>query len=77
MTDTPAAKPQRKREIFRMPHMQVGETRTVDAPAQRGIIAHKDYLATTACGEEKPTVLVTRRADLVRCPDCKTAMAND
>jgi hypothetical protein len=51
--------------------------RVVDVPAAHGVGAHRDYLVTTACGEEKPTTLVTRRDDLVCCPDCVAAMAAD
>jgi hypothetical protein len=57
------------------PHLQVGETRTVDVPAQPGVGAHRDFLATTACEREVSTTLVTRIPARVRCPDCNTALA--
>jgi hypothetical protein len=61
----------RRWRLAAIPHMQVGEPRIVDVPAQHGVMAHKNYLATTACGEEKSNTLVTREADGVRCPDCR------
>jgi hypothetical protein len=56
------------------PHLQAGETRTVDVPARPGVWAHREFLATTVCEREVATTLVTRRADLVRCPGCKAAI---
>lgn len=61
----------RRWRLAAIPHLQVGEPRIVDAPAQPGIAAHKNYLATTACDQEMSTTLVTRETDRVRCPDCR------
>lgn len=63
--------------LQRIPHMQASDVRTVDVPAQHGVIAHRNFLVTTACGEEMPTTLVTRRRDKVRCPDCLAAEVSD
>lgn len=37
-------------------------------------MAHQDYLALTACGDTKPTTLVTRDQSRVRCQDCLDAI---
>jgi hypothetical protein len=69
MTETPAQA--RRRRLAEIPHKQASEVRTVDVPAAHGINAHRLYLVTTACGEEKPTTLTTRLDDRVRCERCK------
>jgi hypothetical protein len=59
------------------PHMQVGETRTVEVPAQPGVMAHRDFLATTVCGrDDVASTLVTQTRDRVRCPDCLAEMGD-
>lgn len=63
-----------RRRLASIPHKQVGDLRVVDVPAGRGIMAHKDYLASTACGEEIAATLVTTRDEHVRCAACKAAM---
>ncbi len=45
-----------------------------DDRGRHGIMAHKDYLAATACGQEMSTTGVTRQADRVRCPDCRVVI---
>jgi hypothetical protein len=65
----------RRRPLEDIPHKQVSDVRTVDVPAQPGVIAHRDYLVTTACRREMPTTLVTREDDRVRCTACKAATA--
>ena len=60
--------PRRRRPIEDIPHKQASDVRVVDVPARAGVMAHKDYLVTTACGEEMATTLVTTRDDKVRCP---------
>jgi hypothetical protein len=65
----------RRRRLEDIPHKQAGDVRVVDVPARQGVIAHKDYLVPTACGQEIPTTLVTRSDDRVRCTGCKAAMA--
>jgi hypothetical protein len=72
MTETPAQA--RRRRRAEIPHKQASEVRTVEVPAKPGVLAHKDFLVTTACGEEMPTTLVTRQDDRVRCERCKAAM---
>jgi hypothetical protein len=57
------------------PHKKAGDTRHVPAPARRGVAAHNDYLAPTACRREVATTLATRQDNLVRCPNCLAAMA--
>lgn len=74
MSDTREA---RRRRLADTPHRQASEVRITDVPAQHGAIAHKNYMVTTACGQEMPTTLVTRRDDWVRCPDCRAAMEQD
>lgn len=69
-----AAIPARRRPLADIPHMQVSEVRVIDVPAVPGVAAHKDYLVTTACGQEKTTTLVTQSAGQVRCVDCKAMM---
>lgn len=61
----------RRDRLAAIPHRQASEVRTVAVPARLGVMAHNDYLVTTACGQEMPTTLVTRRDDKVRCPDCR------
>ena len=70
--ETPAQA--RRRRLAEIPHKQASEVRVVDVPAQHGLIAHQDYLVTTACGDEKPTTLTTRRDDQVHCARCLAAM---
>jgi hypothetical protein len=72
MAETPAQA--RRRRLAEIPHKQASEIRITNVPAANGIIAHTLDQVTTACGEEKPTTLVTRRDDLVRCERCKAAM---
>ena len=56
------------------PHKQVSEVFTLDTPAQRGVMAHRDYLVLAACGREVATTLATGQDGKVRCPDCPAAM---
>lgn len=43
-------------------------------PARNGVGQHIAHYATTACGRELSTTLVTKRADRVKCPDCVALM---
>ena len=70
----PTAPARRRRPIADIPHMQVSEVQIIDVPAVPGVAAHKDYLVTTACGQEKNTTLITRTIAKVRCTDCLAAM---
>ena len=63
----------RRRPVEDIPHKQASEVFTLDVPAQPGVMAHRDYLVITACGQEVATTLVTRRDDKVRCPRCRAA----
>jgi hypothetical protein len=54
-----------------IPHRQASDVRTVNVPARRDVMAHKDYFVTTACGQEMPSTLVTRDDARVRCSCCK------
>lgn len=67
--------PRHRRPLDDIPHMQASEIRWNDVPAQHGLPAHRNAVVTTACGREKTTTLVTRRAEQVRCIDCKAAMS--
>jgi hypothetical protein len=67
----------RRRAIYDIPHKQVGEIRWVDVPARPGVGAHRDPIVTTACGAEIATTLVTRINRMVKCPDCRLALADD
>ena len=59
-----------------IPHKQASDVRFVDVPSRNGLIAYKNAVVTTACGQEQPTTMTTRRDDLVRCTDCKAATLN-
>jgi hypothetical protein len=74
MTTRAEAFAARRRRLRAIPHMQASDVTVTDVPAAHGIIAHKNYTVTTACGEPMPTTLVTRNPDRVRCDRCKTAM---
>lgn len=77
MTSDIATRAARRREQFARtvgPHKQVSERWSVEVPAQHGIIAHRNWLAKTACGKDVDTTMVTRRDDRVRCPDCLATM---
>jgi hypothetical protein len=60
-----------RRLVF--PHKQVGELAVVDVQAAHGVMAHRNFIASTACGREVSSTLVTRRDALVRCEACKAA----
>ena len=71
-----AEQPKRRRRFLEdIPHKQVSEARVTDVPAKGGIMAHREYNVTTACGREISTTFVTRTDERVRCADCKAAMS--
>lgn len=73
----PAGEVPRRRAIYDIPHKQASEIRWVDVPAQPGVGAHRDPLVTTTCGDEMAATLVTRINRMVKCPDCRLALADD
>jgi hypothetical protein len=68
--------PRRRRPLDDIPHKRASDVRVVDVPAQHGIVAHKNYLVTTACGQEITTTLVSLDDERVRCAACKAAIAS-
>lgn len=72
-TSVPRRYPADARSFLLTPHLQVGDTRTVDVPAGQGVAAHRDFLASTACGLEVATTLVTRDRERTHCQACYDA----
>jgi hypothetical protein len=70
---SPRRYPPEARSFLLTPHLQVGATRVVDVPAARGIDAHRSYLASTACGAEVASTLVTRDRERTHCQACYDA----
>ena len=59
------------RAIMVIPHQQAGDITFAERPAQPGVPAGRDPMASTRCGIQIATTLVTLAGGPVRCPACK------
>lgn len=67
--------PPGSRSFLLTPHLQVGETVVTEVPGGNGILPHRSFQASTACGVTIEATLVTRDRERTHCQACYDASA--